>query len=133
MGVFVALALCAGCANLPEYWRGGGGALDFWAAAVEADEGGRETMWQRARRDNEPWQLAMLQSLPDYSRYDAQAARRALKQTLATHPKGEIAALARVRLADLTDQQACETQAAELKHRLDEVIAIERKLDGNVR
>lgn len=131
-GALAALALCAGCASLPEYWPGGG-ALDFWAAAVAADDGGRDAMWQRARSENKPWQLALLQSLPGYHRYDAQAARRGLRQALTTQPSGEVAALARVRLADLDDRQACQTQAAELQHRLEEVIAIERKLDANSR
>lgn len=129
----VMLLSSAGCATLPDYWPGGGGALDFWAAAVAADENGRDAMWQRARDENRPWQQALLQSLPSYRRYDAQAARRALKQTLSTHPSGDIAALARVRLADLEDRQACYVQTQELQRRLDEVIAIERKIDANGR
>ena len=90
-------------------------------------------MWRRARADNELWQTALLQSLPDYHRYDPKGAKRGLERAVSAHASGEVAVLARVRLAELTDSEVCRTLGKELQHRLDKVIAIEKKLDDDAR
>lgn len=107
--------------------------LTYWATAVDASTADRDSMWQAARRDDVEWQLALLQSLPDYHRYDPESARRRLKAVLERNPYGEVAALAQVRLADLASRKACQSQVAELQRRLSDVIAIERRLDDNGR
>ncbi|MFP5305353.1 MAG: hypothetical protein ACLGI7_05955 [Gammaproteobacteria bacterium] len=126
--------LTAACSTMPLYWPDMAmGPLTYWATAVDASTADRDSMWQAAKRDNIEWQLALLQSLPDYHRYDPDAARRGLKEVLARNPYGEVAALAQVRLADLATRKACQSQVVELQRRLSDVIAIERKLDDNGR
>lgn len=123
--------LLGGCANLPIQWPGS--ALTFWAAAVEADNAERERMWRNAEFRQQGWQTALLQSLPDYHRYDPAAARRGLRKVVKTNPNGDVGAIARLRLAELENGRSCQAQVEVLQKRLAEIIAIERRLDNDRR
>lgn len=123
--------LLGGCANLPIQWPGS--ALTFWAAAVEADEAARERMWRDAEYRQQDWQIALLQSLPDYHRYDPVAARRGLRTIVKASPHGDVGAIARLRLAELQNGRSCQAQVEVLQKRLAEIIAIERRLDNDGR
>lgn len=110
-----------------------GSALGFWAQAVEAGADERERMWADAQYAGQDWQVALLQSLPDYHRYDPAAARRGLRKAADAYPSSDIAAIARIRLADLQNRKSCQAQVELLQKRLADVIAIERRLDDDGR
>lgn len=123
--------LLGGCANLPIQWPGS--ALTFWVAAVEADDAERERMWRDAELHRQDWQIALLQSLPDHHRYNPAAARRGLRNAVKAYPNSDIGAIARVRLAELENDNGCQAQVEVLQKRLAEIIAIERRLDNDGR
>jgi hypothetical protein len=109
------------------------GPLEFWDAAVSADDTQREAMWRHARDRRIEWRLALLQSLPDYHRYDPAAARSGLQGTIDAFPGDDIAAVARIALYEMRGHRACESRVAELKERLVKVIAIEERLENDGR
>ncbi len=134
----LALSLCAlglaGCAQFPLSMplplpAGEHGALTFWDKAVQASNAERNAMWRDAQTPDKAWQIALLQSLPDYTRYDPAAARSGLKKVLAENNWDDVAAVARIRLADLKSDRVCEERVSEFERRLNEVIAIEKQLD----
>jgi ABC-type branched-subunit amino acid transport system substrate-binding protein len=138
----LALGLCAlglgGCAQMPLSMpsalpSGEHGALMFWDKAVQAGNTERNAMWRSAQSPDKAWQIALLQSLPDYTRYDPAAARSGLKKILAENDWDDVAAVARIRLADLKSDRVCEERVAEFERRLNEVIAIEKRLDEHGR
>ncbi|HEY1077361.1 MAG TPA: hypothetical protein VGE51_11780 [Fontimonas sp.] len=134
----VAIGLCglglSACAHLqmPEL-QSEHGALAFWDRAVQAGASERNAMWRQAQTPDKAWQIALLQSLPDYSRYDPAAARSGLKKALAENRWDDVASVARIRLADLKSDRVCEERVSEFERRLNEVIAIEKRLDEHAK
>lgn len=90
-------------------------------------------MWRDAEFRQQGWQIALLQSLPDYHRYDPAAARRGLRTVVRDYPNSDVGAIARLRLAELQNGKGCRAQVEVLQKRLAEVIAIERRLDNDGR
>lgn len=129
------LGLClslGACAQLPNVGlTQDHGALAFWDRAVQASNSERNQMWRDAQTPDRAWQVALLQSLPEYPRYDPVAARTGLKKALTDSDWDDVAAVARLRLADLKSDRVCEERVAEFERRLNEVIAIEKRLDAN--
>lgn len=124
------LGACAQLAQLPGVGSSDNhGALAFWDRAVQAGNSERNQMWRDAQTPDRAWQIALLQSLPEYTRYDPVAARAGLKKALAQSDWDDVAAIARLRLADLKSDRVCEERVAEFERRLNEVIAIEKRLD----
>jgi hypothetical protein len=117
--------------HTPADWTLARGPLEFWDAAVSADDSQREAMWRHAKDLQIEWRLALLQSLPDYRRYDPTAARSGLQSVIDAFPGDDIAAVARIALYDLRGNRACESRVAELKERLVKVIAIEERLEND--
>lgn len=104
----------------------------FLQQALNAAPDEREQMWARARKEpggpQAKLHVALLQSLPAHSGYDLLSARRAL-QRLGSDDDDEIAAVARIRLAELDMTRSCSAQNQDLQKRLKKVIDIERTLD----
>ncbi|MGH8462183.1 MAG: hypothetical protein ACRESS_11285 [Stenotrophobium sp.] len=129
-----ALALCmAGCAMLPAAPDSAREQLDFMARAMSASPSAREAMWQSARAggtsERAELRAALLQSIPDHSGYDPGAAQRRLKAFLARNPSPGLAAVARVRIAELADSDNCREEAADLRRRMTMMVDIERRQD----
>lgn len=131
----------AGCAAdgtvLPTFAKGqqaseviGVSPLQYWWQAEKADAAERERLWQDAQQRGSKWRLALLQSLPGSSRYDIDAARKRLRAVAASGSSADVTALAQLRLMQLKDQDQSQTRLKLLQRRLDEVVAIERKMDG---
>lgn len=121
-----------GCAYLPSTAGSARQQLDFMAQAMAASPAAREAQWQAMRNSNggtESWELrtALMQSIPDHSGYDPAAARRRLKNFLAHDPSPDLAAVARVRIADLDAVNACHEEVADLRRRVTQVVEIERR------
>ena len=109
--------------------------LDFLTQALEADGRAREQLWRQYDgsdgSDDAQLRAALLQSLPDHSGYDPVAARARL-EALATKQPGsaDVASVARLRLAQFSDDNVCRREVAELKQRLARVVDIERRLNN---
>lgn len=120
------------CAQLPTFGAlQDHGALAFWDRAVQAGNSERNQMWRDAQTPDKAWQVALLQSLPDYPRYDPAAARSGLKKAITDSDWDDVAAVARLRLADMKGDKVCEERVSEFERRLNEVIAIEKRLDDH--
>jgi len=109
--------------------------LEFLTQALEADGRARELLWRQydVNDDSDDAQLraALLQSLPDHSGYDPVAARARLDALAAKQPGStDVASVARLRLAQLGDDNDCRREVAELKQRLARVVDIERRLNN---
>lgn len=134
----LATSVCAlglgACAHLPmPQLQSEHGALAFWDRAVQAGTSERNAMWRQAQTPDKAWQIALLQSLPDYNRYDPAAARSGLKKALTESRWDDVAAVARIRLADMKSDRVCEERVSEFERRLNEVIAIEKRLDEHAK
>lgn len=117
-----------GCAGMPADWPVYS-ALDFWEASAQGGTAERDALWDAAQAQDMQWRIALLQSLPDYHRYDPRAARLGLEAAISVNPYDDVAAVARIRLADLRYVRACHARRVELEERLSKVIAIERSLE----
>lgn len=129
LGCALALTLLSGCANLPADWSPGWSlhsALDFWEASVEGSNAERDALWDEAQALDLDWRIALLQSLPDYRRYNPHAARKGLKTAVKVNPYDDVAAIARIRLAEMDNSRACWMRRDELEQRLEKIIAIEK-------
>jgi hypothetical protein len=109
--------------------------VDFLAQALEADGRAREQLWRdyggAAGSDDAQLRAALLQSLPDHSGYDPVAARARLDALAVKQPGStDVASVARLRLAQLSDDNDCRREVAELKQRLARVVDIERRLNN---
>jgi hypothetical protein len=125
--------LLGGCAALLP--RGTGPEpVAYLTQALAADAGGREALWRGLPSgDDSPsaqLRVALLQSLPLHSGHDPAAARRRL-DALASHAGAphEVAAVARLRLAQMDEIAECRNEADELRQRLGRVVDIERRLN----
>lgn len=108
--------------------------LGFLAEALATDARGRETLWRSMEgagsSDDARLRVALLQSLPDHSGYDPAAARARLDALAARNPASpEVAAIARLRLAQMGETAECRNEANELRQRLARVVDIERRLN----
>jgi hypothetical protein len=128
----LALLLLSGCANLPADWPLYS-ALDFWDASVEGSEAERDALWDEAQALDLQWRIALLQSLPDYRRFNPQQAQRGLEEATKVNPYDDIAAIARIRLAEMRNGHTCRVRKAELEERLGKIIAIEKGLEQDAR
>jgi hypothetical protein len=104
--------------------------LQYWWQAEKADAAERERLWQDAQQRRSNWRLGLLQSLPGSKRYDLDGARKRLRAVIDSGSSADVAALAQLRLEQLRDEDSSQTKLRMLQRRLDEVVAIERKLDG---
>ncbi|MGB1559943.1 MAG: hypothetical protein ACPHN2_00445 [Sinimarinibacterium flocculans] len=130
--LILVLALLGGCTTMQSGWPLYS-ALDFWEASVEGSTAERDALWAQAQAQDSEWRIALLQSLPDYHRYNPMAARRGLEAAVKVDPHDDVAAIARIRLAELRNGHACRARSAELQERLDRIIAIEKGLEQDAR
>jgi hypothetical protein len=132
----LSLAL-AGCASWSSRSYTALDHLAFLNQALEADARARETLWRdqagAAPSEHQQLRVALLQSLPHHSGYDAAAARAQLDALAARNPGSrDVAAVARLRLAELGESAECRSEATELRARLARVVDIERRMNqGN--
>lgn len=108
--------------------------LGFLTQALGADPGGREALWRSAAggggSDDAQLRIALLQSLPNHSGYDAAAARLRLDALASKNPASiEVTSVARLRLAEMSETAECRAEVTELKQRLARVVDIERRLN----
>ena len=133
--ILLALSLLAsGCTAWPSRHPTSVDHLAFLSQALEADGKGRETLWRdqsgEGGSDDAQLRIALLQSLPNHSGYDATAARQRLDALAAKNPASiEVASVARLRLAQMNEGVDCRSEVAELKQRLARVVDIERRLN----
>ena len=106
--------------------------LEFLTQALGADGRASEELWRQIEladgSDDAQLRAALLQSLPDHSGYDLAAARARLEALAAQPGQASVASVARLRLAQLSDDNDCRREVAELKQRLARVVDIERRL-----
>lgn len=115
--------------------------LDLLTRALAADAPAREAMWRAAPAAQGPAgaQLgrALLQSVPGHSGSDPAAAEKSLQAILERDPPADVAAVARLRLAQLRTELRgaadCRQEVAALRQRLAQVVDIERNLNSNGR
>lgn len=106
--------------------------MEFLTIALSADASGRETLFRSAstagKSDDSELRLALLRSVPGHSGYDPVAARSQLN-SLASRAgvTPEIAAVARLRLAQGDQEAAQAAEIAQLKQRLARVVEIEKR------
>jgi len=104
--------------------------LEFLEHAEEAAPAAREALWRKqsvgAPKDDEAaLRLALLQSLPAHSGSDAAAAQRTLRALLLKDPPEHMAIAARLRLAEMGGESACQAENQDLKRRVAQVVEIE--------
>ena len=126
-------ALLGGCAS----WSSRLTAVDhleFLTQALEADGRAREQLWRQYEgsedSDDARLRAALLQSLPDHSGYDPATARTRLDALAVKPGSDDVASVARLRLAQLSDDNDCRREVAGLKQRLARVVDIERRLNN---
>ena len=112
-----------------------GDPLAFLTQALEADGRAREQLWRQTDEsdasDDAQLRAALLQSLPHHSGYDLVAAHARLEALAAKQPdRAGVAGVARLRLAQLSDDSECRREVAQLKQRLARVVDIERRLNN---
>lgn len=110
--------------------------LEFLDRAMSSGPAAREAMWRETsagRGQEAQLRVALMQSVPNHSGSDPAAAQRNLRSLLAQNPPQDIAALARVRLDELRSSSQCVGETQELRHRLAQVVNIERDLDNRGR
>ena len=133
LGSLLLALMCSACVHAPADWVPPLSPLEFWDQAVSGSEVQRELMWRDAQERGVEWRLALLQSVPGYRRYDPVAARRGLQAAIDAFGRDDIAAVARLVIADMQADRACEQRTLELKQRLMKVIAIEERMDNDGR
>jgi len=131
----VLITLASGCAAWSRHATAEDH-LTFLSQALDADARTRETLWRdfgaRATggSDDALLRVALLQSLPNHSGYDAAAARVRLDALASRNPVSvQVAAMARLRLAEMGDSAECRDEVAQLKQRLARVVEIERRMN----
>jgi hypothetical protein len=110
------------------------GNIDYLVRALRADASSREQMWRgtvpSGGSEEARLRRALMQSVPGHTGYEPAAAESAL-QRLADDGSGDIASVARLRVAEMKADQACRQEVTQLRQRLSRVVDIERKLHGN--
>ncbi len=131
------VVISAGCAQMQ--WEpdpvvaDNGGALAWWARAVEAGPVTRESMLRNARQAKSAWRTAMLRSLPGGSDAEApDASQEALRGLLRRGLRDEEAALTRIRVTELEQTKAYQSEVGALRAQLNRIIEIEKEM-GNGR
>ena len=129
------MLLSSACAHFPLPSTLGAASrepLRFWTSAVEGDAGKREALWREARQSRSGWDIAMLQSLPDSSHYDPDAAEKSLRAMLKRGLPEDEAMLARLRLIEMDNNRVCRDEVASLRARMSEIVNIETRIkNGN--
>lgn len=125
------LLLCAaGCQSIGSSPAPQDNAV-FFATALQAGSAQRQRLWSQQRQSagdrDARLRVALLQSLPGHAGYAPEQAQRRL-QALAGG-EDQAAALARLRLGELAQAQACEREQASLQEKLQRLVDIEHKLD----
>ena len=127
------LGLCA-CTQLPGLRPDARDHLDYYAKALAADHAKREYLWRAANgNDNSPsarLHRALMRSLPGHSGYDAPVAVNNLVALTQNDTPPEIQSVARMRLAEMSNNEACQHEADSLRQRLTKMVGIERKMSG---
>lgn len=123
-----------GCASWSSRHLSAVDHIAFLSQALQSDPKGRELMWRELsvdeRSDDAELRSALLQSVPGHSGTDLTVARQRLDALAVKNPASlEVASLARLRLAQLTENSQCRDEVAELKQRLARVVDIERRLN----
>lgn len=126
--------LAGGCASWSSRHLSAVDHIAFLSQALQSDPKGRELMWRELsadeRSDDAELRSALLQSVAGHSGTDLNAARQRLDALAVKNPASlEVASLARLRLAQLTENAQCRDEVAELKQRLARVVDIERRLN----
>lgn len=108
--------------------------LGFLTRALDADPRGREALWRSyghgGSSDDALLRIALLQSVPGHAGYDPAAARVRLDALAGQNPAPvDVAAVARLRLAEMNETVECRNEATELRARLARVVDIERRLN----
>ena len=133
LGLSVALASCAAMSSRPY---SAADHLAFLSQALQAEPPERELLWRGLAgappSEDQQLRVALMQSLPNHSGHDPAAARARLDALAARHPGlRDVAAVARLRLAELDETAACRSEATELRARLARVVDIERRMNRN--
>ncbi len=128
----------SGCAYMPTNSGSARQQLDFMAQAMAANPAAREAQWQAMRNDNSSAEsselhIALMQSIPDHTGYDPVAARRRLKAFLSRNPSPDLAAVARVRIAELDASTSCHDEVSDLRKRMSMMVEIERRQSSEKR
>jgi len=126
--------LLSGCAALFPRQYSAVDHLSFLTRALDADPRGREALWRSYGHgdasDDTQLRIALLQSVPHHSGYDPAAARVRLDALAGQSPASvDVAAVARLRLAEMGETVECRNEATELRARLARVVDIERRLN----
>jgi len=100
---------------------------------LDATPDQREKMWRHARKGDgsreSELRIAVMQSLPGHTGYDAPAARRHLQVLRGgTASDDEIAAVAQLRLAEMHAEDALRDENQSLRQRLSQLVDIERSM-----
>lgn len=128
------MLLLGGCAAMFPHRYSAMDHVAFLTRALDADAKGRETLWRSYGHgdtsDETQLRIALLQSVPGHAGYDPAAARARLDALAGQSPAPlEVAAVARLRLAEMNEMVECRNEATELKARLARVVDIERRLN----
>jgi len=115
--------------------------LEYLSRALTAEGSTRESMWRAAqgagRSQSASLRRALMQSVPGHSGYDPASAETSLQSLLNDQPASDVAAVAKLRLAELKTEgrsaAECRQEVGQLKARLSQVVDIERKLNSNGR
>lgn len=129
----LALSGCTTLSALSASRDSAGDQLDFMVQAMSANPSEREALWQSTRNGGQSQRaelrFALMQSIPGHSGYDPAAARKNLNHFLLGNPSPGLASVARARIAELDASSSCRTDAAEMHHRVDQMVDIERHQD----
>src|SRR5882757_4421424 len=131
-GLFLLFSLTiSGCAWIPLQLHAIP-PLEYLSTALDATPDQREKMWRHARKGDgsreSELRIAVMQSLPGHTGYDAPAARRHLQALRGGAAPDEVAAVAQLRLAEMHAEDALRDENQSLRQRLSQLVDIERSM-----
>ena len=108
----------------------------FWSEAVQAEPSARSQLLQQAEAVDDRWRAAMLRSIPGPDYVGAATAQGRLRNLLNSGLHNERAALAKLRIQELSQIGTCEvevstlrSQTEEMRNQVEEIVNIEKQLD----
>ena len=128
------MLLLSGCASLFPRQYAAADHVGFLTRALDADARGREALWRTYGTGDASHEarlrVALLQSVPHHPGYDPAAARAQLEALAGQNPAPrDVATVARLRLAEMSETVECRDETAELRARLARVVDIERRMN----
>ncbi len=139
------MSLLSACAPMrQELARStGNDGFQFWSQAVQAEAPVRNQLLKDAEAQDDRWRMAMLRSIPGPDYVGASTAQGRLRNLLDSGLPNERAALAQLRIRELSQLGNCEvevsnlrgtvhnlqTKAEQMRNQVDQIVNIEQQIE----